>query len=160
YGQVLFRRRVKAGGRQDQGITQWDYQQQATKPIEAFAARYSLERPEQGRYIAGVCGALGRATRTDPVLWRVLLPVLACFGGVGAFIYFSLWLFTPADSDTASPVEALLGRGHSRTPPLLVVTLALLCGVMFLFVIPDPLHVLLLAGTALLAVVLLRDRGR
>lgn len=129
------------------------------RPAEAYAARYGLVRPQQGRYIAGVCGALGRATRTDPVLWRVLLPVLSCFSGVGALIYFTVWLFTPADGDTGSPVEAMLGRGHSRTSPLMVVPLAMLCGIIFPFLIPELMHVLLLAGTVLLAVLLLRERA-
>ena len=34
-------------------------------------ARQQLARPRHGRYVAGVCGALGRATNTDPVLWRI-----------------------------------------------------------------------------------------
>lgn len=84
-------------------------------PQGAFAARYGLIRPRSGRYLAGVSGAVARATNTDPVLWRVLFVVLAFFGGFGLLAYLVLWLGTPADGDTASPVEAVFGRGRSST---------------------------------------------
>jgi phage shock protein PspC (stress-responsive transcriptional regulator) len=72
-----------------------------------------LVRPVNGRYIAGVCGALGRATNTDPVLWRVLLPVLTVVGLLGGLIYLLGWLLIPSEGDSASPFEALIGRRHS-----------------------------------------------
>ncbi|HZM83115.1 MAG TPA: PspC domain-containing protein, partial [Candidatus Limnocylindrales bacterium] len=97
---------------------------------EPWATRFGLVRPRHGRYLAGVCAAIGRATNTDPLLWRVLIGVLAIFG-VGIIIYLAGWLLTPAEGDTASPVEALFGRGHSSTSALLtliigVITVALL----------------------------------
>jgi hypothetical protein len=49
------------------------------------------------------------------VLWRVILVVLSIFGGVGVLVYLLGWLLLPADGDTASPVEALIWRGHSST---------------------------------------------
>ena len=42
--------------------------------------------------LAGVCGAFGRATNTDPVLWRVVLVVLTIFGGIGVLAYLVGWL--------------------------------------------------------------------
>ncbi len=89
-----------------------------------FAARYGLVRPLQGRYLGGVCAAIGRATNTDPVLWRVLLAVTSFFG-IGIVVYLVGWLLIPAEGDTASPLEALLGRGRSRTSPVLAVVLGL-----------------------------------
>lgn len=80
-----------------------------------YAARFGLVRPLQGRYLAGVCAALGRATNTDPVLWRVALPVLTVLGGLGGLLYILGWLLMPAEGDTASPLESLIGRGHSST---------------------------------------------
>jgi phage shock protein PspC (stress-responsive transcriptional regulator) len=71
--------------------------------------------------VAGVCAAVGRATNTDPVLWRVLFAVLTLAGGVGLLAYLLGWLFIPAEGDTGSPVEALLGRGRSSTSPILVI---------------------------------------
>ena len=52
-------------------------------PLTAFAWRNGLVRPTQGRLLAGVCGALARATNTDPILWRVIISVLTIFGGFG-----------------------------------------------------------------------------
>jgi phage shock protein PspC (stress-responsive transcriptional regulator) len=82
-------------------------------PTGGYAAQHGLVRPVNGRYIAGVCGALGRATNTDPVLWRVLLPVLMVVGLLGGLIYLLGWLLIPSEGDSASPFEALIGRGHS-----------------------------------------------
>jgi phage shock protein PspC (stress-responsive transcriptional regulator) len=92
-----------------------------------------LVRPVEGRYIAGVCAALGRATNTDPVLWRVVLPVLTVVGGLGGLLYLLGWVLIPAEGDTASPFEALIGRGHSSTSKawtivLSVVALSFLIG--------------------------------
>jgi phage shock protein PspC (stress-responsive transcriptional regulator) len=78
-----------------------------------YAAQFGLIRPVNNRYVAGVCGALGRATNTDPVLWRVLLPVLMVVGLLGGIIYLLGWLLFPSEGDSASPFEALIGRGHS-----------------------------------------------
>ena len=74
-----------------------------------FATRYGLVRPARGggRMVAGVAGALGRATNTDPVLWRVLFAVLILAGGLGLFAYVVGWLLIPAEGDTGSPLESL-----------------------------------------------------
>jgi phage shock protein PspC (stress-responsive transcriptional regulator) len=119
------------------------------------AARYGLMRPLQGRYLAGVSGALARATGTDPVLWRVVLAVLICFGGIGVVIYALVWLLVPEEGDTASPVEALLGRGHSNTSPVMVVVLSAITVFLLVFILSRPLYLLLLGTTVILAVMLL-----
>ncbi|HEX6683796.1 MAG TPA: PspC domain-containing protein [Candidatus Limnocylindrales bacterium] len=92
---------------------------------EPWATRLGLVRPRHGRYIAGVCAAIGRATNTDPLLWRVLIGVLAIFG-IGIVIYVTGWLLMPAEGDTASPVEALLGRGTSSTSTLFTLILGVI----------------------------------
>lgn len=119
------------------------------------ASRYGLVRPLQGRYVAGVSGALARATGTDPVLWRVVLAVLICFGGIGVVLYVLMWLLTPEEGDSASPVEALLGRGHSNTSPLMVVVLSTITVFLLVFSLSRPLYLLLLGTTVILAVMLL-----
>jgi phage shock protein PspC (stress-responsive transcriptional regulator) len=124
-----------------------------------FAARHGVVRPLQGRYVAGVCTALARATRTDPVLWRVALAVLVCFAGVGALIYLLVWLLSPEEGDTASPVEGLLGRGHSSTSPVITVVLGLIGAGLLIFILPRPLYVVL-GGMVVLALLLLINKTR
>ncbi|MEV4705839.1 PspC domain-containing protein [Actinoplanes sp. NPDC049316] len=112
-------------------------------------SRDKLIRPARGRYIAGVCGAIGRATNTDPVLWRVLLAVLGFFGGVGVLIYLAGWLLIPAEGDTASPIESLLGRGKSAMAPLSVVLLGAAAALTFAFIVRDGFRATLLAAAVL-----------
>ncbi len=112
---------------------------------------------------AGVCGAFARATNTDPVLWRVILAVLTIFGGIGALIYLIAWLLLPADGDTASPIEALAGRGQSRTSTFRTILGTVILVLFLAGYISEPfraaplLAILLLGGVLLL---LLRDRWR
>ncbi|HCT75261.1 MAG TPA: hypothetical protein DGT23_01435 [Micromonosporaceae bacterium] len=91
---------------------------------QPWAARFGLVRPRHGRYVAGVCAAIGRATNTDALLWRVLIGVLSIFG-VGIVLYLAGWLLMPAEGDTASPIEALFGRGYSSTSTALTLGLAI-----------------------------------
>lgn len=86
--------------------------------------RFGLIRPKTGRQIAGVCAAIGQATGTDPVLWRVALAVLTLFGGIGAMVYLAGWLLVPEEGDEVSPVEGLLGRGRTATSASVTVLLA------------------------------------
>jgi phage shock protein PspC (stress-responsive transcriptional regulator) len=86
-----------------------------------WATRCGLVRPAQGRVFVGVCAALGRATNTDPVLWRVLLAVFTLAGGIGLIVYVLGWLFIPGEGDSGSPLEALLGRGQSKTNPVITI---------------------------------------
>lgn len=124
-----------------------------------FPLRRNLVRPIQGRYVAGVCAAIGRATNTDPVLSRVVLAVLALFGLIGVLVYLIVWLITPAEGDTASPVEGLLGRGRSSTSPIVVVLLGIAVAVVFGVVVTDGFRVVLLGTALLIAMVLLLNRG-
>ena len=123
-------------------------------------SREKLVRPAQGRYIAGVSGALGRATNTDPVLWRVVLAVLGFFGGVGVLIYLLGWLLIPAENDTASPIESLLGRGRSGMKPMSILLLGGAAVLTFAFVVNDGFRAALLAVAVIAgAVVLLKRNG-
>ncbi|NUT23441.1 MAG: PspC domain-containing protein [Hamadaea sp.] len=132
-------------------------------PSGAFAARYGLVRPRTGRYLAGVSGALSRATNTDPVLWRVLFVVLTFFGGFGILAYIVLWLGTPADGDTASPAEALFGRGRSSTSSTLTVIAGAITLLIFFGTLDDRpwpvLWFLLIAAAIVFAVYMQRNRG-
>src|SRR5690606_4949425 len=107
-----------------------------------LAVRYGLVRPAQGRYVAGVGAALGRATRTDPVLWRVVLAVLVCFAGLGALFYLLIWLLTPEEGDTGSPLESLLGRGRSSTSPVLTGVLGIVAVGLLSVILPRPFYLM------------------
>ncbi|MEO3775901.1 PspC domain-containing protein [Micromonospora sp. B11E3] len=127
----------------------------------AFTSRYGLVRPRDGRYLAGVCAAIGRATNTDPVLWRVLLAVLGFFGGIGILVYVTAWLIIPGEGDTASPVESMLGRGRSSMSPVTVIVLSILVAVSFGYIVTDAFRAVLLGAAILVggALLLNRDQG-
>lgn len=122
-------------------------------------SRDKLVRPRQGRYVAGVCAALGRATNTDPVLWRVLLAVLGILSGVGVLLYLIGWLVIPAEGDTASPIESLLGKGRSGMAPLSVVVLGAAAVLSFAFIVHDGARAAVLAAAVILGAVLLIKRS-
>ncbi|GAA2880353.1 PspC family transcriptional regulator [Actinoplanes cyaneus] len=126
---------------------------------QAAFARQQLVRPREGRYIAGVCGALARRTNTDPVLWRVLLAVLGVLGGAGVLFYLIGWLVIPSEGDTASPVEGLLGKGRSGMSPLSVVLLGAAALLTFSFVVSDGARASMLAAAVLVGAFLLIKRG-
>lgn len=127
-------------------------------PIAAFAFRHKLVRPVQGKKIVGVCAALGRATNTDPVLWRVVLVVTAFFGGVGLLAYVVGWLTTPREDERATPLESLFGRGRSSTSPALTVLLGVVGVGLVFFILNDSFRFTVLAAAlaATVAVVLTR----
>src|SRR3954452_5642069 len=122
-------------------------------------SRQHLVRPRQGRYVAGVCAALARATNTDPVLWRVLVAVLGVLSGVGVLLYLIGWLIIPAEGDTASPIEGLLGKGRSGMAPLTVVVLGAAAVISFGFIVHDGMRASLLAAAVIVGAVLLIKRN-
>ncbi|MEU7908716.1 PspC domain-containing protein [Actinoplanes sp. NPDC049118] len=122
-------------------------------------SREKLIRPTRGRYIAGVSGAIANATNTDPVLWRVVLAVLGFFGGVGVLIYLVAWLLIPAEGDTGSPVESLLGRGRSAMAPLSILLVSAAAVLTFAFVVRDGFRATLLAAAVLVGGALVLKRN-
>ncbi|WP_433300769.1 PspC domain-containing protein [Actinoplanes sp. CA-030573] len=122
-------------------------------------SREHLVRPKQGRYVAGVCAALARATNTDPVLWRVLIAVLGILSGVGVLLYLIGWLIIPAEGEPASPIESLLGKGRSGMAPITVVLLGAAAVVSFGFIVHDGMRASLLAAAVIVGAVLLIKRG-
>ncbi|QNG19558.1 PspC domain-containing protein [Rhodococcus triatomae] len=68
--------------------------------------------PSRG-HVAGVCSGIGYRYGVDPVLVRVAFVVSTIFGGAGILLYLAGWLVLPKEGETASPAEALVGRGHS-----------------------------------------------
>jgi phage shock protein PspC (stress-responsive transcriptional regulator) len=121
-----------------------------------------FRRSRTDRVLTGVCGGLGEATGVDPVVYRVLIAVLAFFGGAGLLVYGACWLLMPeADKDTSLADEALAkGRGKSPNARLVlgivfgIVALAALTSIGY-----DGRASLLVALFALAVVLLTRRQG-
>lgn len=54
-----------------------------------------ITRSRSDRTIAGVAGGLGAYFGVDPLYFRIGLIVLTLFNGLGALLYFALWLIVP-----------------------------------------------------------------
>jgi hypothetical protein len=93
------------------------------------------------------------------VLWRVILAVLAIVGGSGLILYLLGVLLIPREGDTASPMEGLLGRGHSSTSPFKAVLIIVLTAVAFVASVSHNFPVALLVVALVVAVALLVAQG-
>jgi phage shock protein PspC (stress-responsive transcriptional regulator) len=54
-----------------------------------------VERPVEGRLLAGVCAALARRWTLDVTLLRLAFLVLALGSGLGLLLYLVLWVLLP-----------------------------------------------------------------
>ncbi|GLF97648.1 PspC domain-containing protein [Streptomyces yaizuensis] len=87
-----------------------------------------LRRTPRQKVLAGVCGGLGRHYDIDPVIFRIVVGVLALTGGVGLIFYGFAWLLVPLDGDEDSEGRRLLS-GRVEGAALTAVFLALIgCG--------------------------------
>ena len=87
-----------------------------------------LRRGRDQKMISGVCGGLGRYCDVDPVIFRVVLSVLAVAGGIGLIVYGFCWLLVPLDGEDENEVRRLLS-GRVEGPALTAVLCALVgCG--------------------------------
>ncbi|WP_412077063.1 PspC domain-containing protein [Streptomyces xanthophaeus] len=79
-------------------------------------ARPPLRRAKRDKVLAGVCGGLGRYFDLDPVVFRIVLGVLAVTGGVGLIFYGFAWLLLPLEGEEDSEAKKLLtGRVEGAT---------------------------------------------
>ena len=56
-----------------------------------------LRRSLGDRWIAGVCGGIGRITGVESWIWRMLFVLGLIFGGLTIFVYLVLWIFVPRE---------------------------------------------------------------
>ncbi|WP_405790289.1 PspC domain-containing protein [Streptomyces sp. NBC_00029] len=79
-------------------------------------SRPPLRRSRRDKVLAGVCGGLGRYFDLDPVVFRIVLGVLAVTGGVGLIFYGFAWLLLPQEGEEDSEAKKLLtGRVEGAT---------------------------------------------
>ncbi len=119
----------------------------------------ALRRSVTDRKIAGVCGGLARHLDLDPTLVRVVMVVLAVFGGAGLVLYAALWLLVPEEGLDRGVIPV---RESARNT---VIVVALVLAV--LLTVPAGLDgdggvavPVVLAGLILAAVLLSRDSSR
>ncbi|MDT3398574.1 PspC domain-containing protein [Streptomyces sp. B1866] len=99
-------------------------------PAEARVGqgRAPLRRSREQKTIAGVCGGFGRYCDVDPVIFRVVLSVLAVTGGLGLVVYGFCWLLVPLHGEEENEGRRLLS-GRVEGPALTAVLCALVgCG--------------------------------
>jgi phage shock protein PspC (stress-responsive transcriptional regulator) len=68
-----------------------------------------LRRSRSDRWIGGVCGGLARLTGVQAWVWRLLVVLLALWGGSGVVAYILLWIFVPQDLAPAGLAAPRLG---------------------------------------------------
>lgn len=61
-----------------------------------------VERPVEGRLLAGVCAALARRLTLDVTLLRLAFLVLALGSGLGLVLYLVLWVLLPNEDAQGS----------------------------------------------------------
>ncbi len=69
-----------------------------------------LERSANDKWLAGVCGGLGRYFDLNPAVFRLGLVVLTLLGGAGILIYLAALLVLPAEGGQSIAAEVLAGR--------------------------------------------------
>jgi len=139
-------------------------------PPSASPGRRPLRRSSSDRVLAGVAGGIGSWLDIDPVIVRVVLAVLAVFGGSGLVLYAIGWLLIPSDDAEGSEAEKLLGgvrRPHSVLRTIGIVLLALLALIGFAAIArhafgpfsgAGPLLLVLAAGAAVFYLLSRRSR--
>lgn len=108
--------------------TPYELPQSAAGPGERRPVR-RLERPVQGRYVAGVCAGLAEHLGLNVGHVRLAFVLASFAGGAGVAAYLFLWALTPQSLEsTAGPGTPAAASGRRANEPVrnLVVGLGLL----------------------------------
>ncbi|MFI8997139.1 PspC domain-containing protein [Streptomyces sp. NPDC053542] len=83
-----------------------------------------LRRSRRQKVVAGVCGGMGRHWDLDPVIFRIVLAVLAVSSGIGLIVYGFAWLLIPLEGEDENEGRRLLsGRVEGAALTALLVAL-------------------------------------
>ncbi|MEU3605237.1 PspC domain-containing protein [Streptomyces sp. NPDC035033] len=103
--------------------------QHEAPPAAGTVPAAPLRRSRTSRVVGGVCGGLGRQFDMDPVIFRVVLAVLAVTGGIGLVFYGFAWLLIPLAGEEESEGRRLL-TGRVSGASLAAILMALVgCGI-------------------------------
>lgn len=120
-----------------------------TETASATYASPRLERPEEGRFLGGVCEGLARTTGTTVVLWRVLFVAAAVVSGAGVFLYVLGVALIPAAGHDRSLAQRVLQGPDRRLETRQALVLVLLA-VTFVLTLGDSDGVVVLVALAAL----------
>ena len=90
-----------------------DRMEEATPQSPAGRVRI-LDRPHAGRMVAGVAAGIADYLDVDVTLVRIVLVVLAVFGGLAVPLYLAAWLLIPDEGADVSMAEDLIDQFRSR----------------------------------------------
>jgi phage shock protein PspC (stress-responsive transcriptional regulator) len=83
-------------------------------PTTPTAEANRLERPREGRVLAGVAAGLGNHTAISVGIIRLGFLVAVLFGGLGILLYAAAWALLPNEGEDEAPVMRWLAA--LRTP--------------------------------------------
>jgi phage shock protein PspC (stress-responsive transcriptional regulator) len=82
---------------------------------DGFGPESRLERPVQGRMVAGVAAGTARMLGVDPTVVRIIFAVLVVVGGFGIPLYLAGWLLIPEEGRQQSLASDLIQSFQSKS---------------------------------------------
>jgi len=79
-----------------------------------------LQRPIEGRIIAGVAAGLGQRFSINPWWFRVPLILMSLFGGFGLILYAIGWLLIPAQGSDESIIARWVSEFDTSNTPMVI----------------------------------------
>ncbi len=79
-----------------------------------------LQRPIEGRVIAGVAAGLGQRFSINPWWFRVALILMTLFGGFGLALYAIGWLLIPAEGSDDSIIVGWVSEFDTSNTPMMI----------------------------------------
>jgi phage shock protein PspC (stress-responsive transcriptional regulator) len=97
-------------------------------------SRPPLRRSRTDRVLGGVAAGFARWLGIDPVVVRVIVVVLAIFGGSGLLLYVIGWLFIPVEGEDRSEADKFLERSRQpgSTSRTILIVVAVVLGLILL----------------------------